>query len=58
MSETAYLKPADGLQVRKPNGSHLATEGEAITFDSYWLRRLNKGDVVATKAPRGSKKES
>jgi len=41
------LKPAEGLQVRKLNGFYLAPEGELVEMNSYWLRRLNDGDVVA-----------
>lgn len=53
------LKPAVGLQVRKPTGSHLAPEGEPVEMTSYWLRRLNDGDVVevieSTDKPKAAK---
>jgi hypothetical protein len=41
--------PAKGCRVRKPDGSLLADEGEAVNTNadaSYWLRRELDGDVV------------
>jgi hypothetical protein len=57
MTERFYIKPApqpdgqDPLKVRKPVNGHLATEGEWVNAESYWLRRLNDGDVVAAEPP-------
>lgn len=45
--DTVTLKPArPGLQVRKPDGGHLAQEGEEVIVTTYWRRRLRAGDVV------------
>ena len=40
------IKPADGLIVRKPDTELLKKDGETVTVNSYWQRRLNQGDVV------------
>lgn len=47
MSETKRLQPAPGIKVRRPDGRHLAAEGEVVEMSSYWQRRLAAGDVVA-----------
>ncbi|UEX76990.1 DUF2635 domain-containing protein [Sediminicurvatus halobius] len=57
--QESYLKPRDGLQVRKPDGRVLAAEGERVALTSYWRRRLRDGDVVEARPPRKpSKAES
>ncbi|MGU5685203.1 DUF2635 domain-containing protein [Aeromonas allosaccharophila] len=43
------VKPAKGLAVKKPDGSKLAAEGETVTRTSFWLRRLQDGDVTEVK---------
>jgi hypothetical protein len=58
--ETVTIKPAAGLRVRKPNGQLLANEGEAVTWNSYWLRREKDGDIERVtekpaRAPRTAK---
>lgn len=45
MSDTVTLKPQPGVNVRKPNGQHLAEAGEAVVMDGFWKRRLKDGDV-------------
>jgi hypothetical protein len=57
MTERIYIKPVpqpegqQPLKVRKPVNGHLAVDGEWVNRDSYWLRRLNDGDVVEAEAP-------
>lgn len=46
MSDRIFIQPTPGITVRKPVGGYLATEGEEVNRDSYWLRRLADGDVV------------
>jgi len=47
-----YIKPT-GLTVRDPlTKEALAVEGEAKPRDSYWLRRLDDGDVIECEAPK------
>lgn len=52
MNQRIFIKPAtqpqgkSPLKVRKPVNGHLAQEGEWVNSESYWLRRLNDGDVV------------
>lgn len=43
-----HIQPAKGLTVRKPDGSVLAADGERVTRNSFWIRRLNDGDVTYT----------
>lgn len=43
------IRPAsDGLLVPYPGGSriYLAAEGAEVPRDRWWLRQLNRGDVV------------
>jgi len=50
------VKPASGLKVRKPDGSHLAEDGEDVADTPYWRRRLADGSVVvAETAPKNKK---
>ena len=51
------IKPAAGRKVRHPasgpnRGQVLAAEGEAVTWGSYWQRRLNDQDVEIVPTPR------
>lgn len=51
------LKPAKtNVPVRKPDGSYLAVEGEAVLRNAYWVRRLNDGDVVKFKPAASTNK--
>ncbi len=52
------LKPAPHARVRKPDGSLLDPEGEALELTSYFARLLADGDLVEVdppKEPKGSK---
>ena len=52
-----FVKPKSGLTVRKPDGSKLAADGETVTRSSFWVRRLQDGDVVeVTQAAKAAKK--
>lgn len=57
MTERIFIKPVpqpDGqpaLKVRKPVNGHLAADGEFVNPESYWLRRINDGDVVIATPP-------
>jgi len=47
-----FIKPAaPGLKVRKPVNGYLATDGEEVNAESYWLRRMADGDVIKTDRP-------
>lgn len=46
-----FLRPAKGVKVRRPDGRHLAAEGETVTMSNYWQRRLDAGDVVKGGEP-------
>jgi hypothetical protein len=47
-----YLKPGEGRRVRKPDGLLLDAEGEFVSRETYWLRRLDDGDVVEADPPK------
>ncbi|MDQ7097420.1 MULTISPECIES: DUF2635 domain-containing protein [unclassified Serratia (in: enterobacteria)] len=51
MMKTKNLKPNADVLVRKPDGSHLAKEGESLTLTAYWLRRIAEGDVAVSDIP-------
>ncbi|SHG64720.1 Protein of unknown function [Pantoea sesami] len=47
------IKPArSGLQVRKPDGHVLASEGEKLSVSAYWRRRESEGDVIIVASPK------
>lgn len=50
-----YIKPAPGLKVRTQQGSFLPEEGAEVERDSFWVRRINDGDVVETTPPKAKK---
>lgn len=54
MSETKRLMPAPGVKVRRPDGRHLASDGEPVEMSSYWQRRIEAGDVVEVRAPKSA----
>ncbi|MDA1379747.1 DUF2635 domain-containing protein [Plesiomonas shigelloides subsp. oncorhynchi] len=43
------VKPADGLIVKKPDGTVLSADGEAVPRTAFWLRRFADGDVVISE---------
>lgn len=53
MPNKLFLTPArPGLIVRDPEtGKALAAEGECKPRDTYWIRRINDGDVIAAAPP-------
>lgn len=48
-----FVKPAPGLKVRLPENprAFLPDDGAEVPRDSYWVRRLRDGDVLAAEAP-------
>lgn len=50
-----YLKPKDGSQVRRPDGTLLPSRGAHVPNTSYWRRRLKAGDCETIGAPQGRK---
>lgn len=56
--EKIFVVPANGLTVINPaNGQALPAEGDTVVRDTYWIRRLNDGDVTegAPKKTRTTK---
>jgi hypothetical protein len=51
LGEPTRIKPKAGLSLRKENGQPLAAEGETVVVTSYWLRRLQDGDIEEIAAP-------
>lgn len=50
------IKPAkEAVPVRKPTGEYLAATGESVERSSYWVRRIQDGDVVELKAQAKAK---
>ncbi|HEY1035548.1 MAG TPA: DUF2635 domain-containing protein [Pseudoxanthomonas sp.] len=52
MNQQQFLRPADGVKVRHPDGRALSAAGETVDMTSYWRRRLAAGDVLAGKPAR------
>ncbi|WP_418114572.1 DUF2635 domain-containing protein [Vibrio scophthalmi] len=50
MRKTIILKPKEGRQVRKPDASALAKDGEEVIYNAYWHRRIKDGDVIVLKS--------
>ena len=50
MSEI-YVRPANGLVLRMPDGGTLPAEGMQVEPSLFWQRRLADGDVVAGEPP-------
>lgn len=47
-----FVKPAEGRQVRDPASKRpIPAAGANVPQDSYWIRRLRDGDVVAANPP-------
>lgn len=47
MSDRKTLAPAPGCTVHDPaTYLELPQEGVSVVLDSYWIRRLNAGDVL------------
>ncbi len=54
MTDTAFVKPADGLIVSRENPAEgdIPAEGAEVALTSYYRRRLADGDLVRAKKPR------
>lgn len=52
------IKPAKaGVNVLKPNGEHLAADGETVQRTSYWVRRLSDGDIAIVQQAKTAAKK-
>lgn len=45
LGQPVTLKAVLNLKIRKEDGQYLAADGETVIATSYWLRRLDNGDV-------------
>ena len=53
-----FVKPCEGCLVRKALGQpFLAAEGEWVPETTYWLRRINMGDVEFAVPPKEVQKD-
>lgn len=50
LGQPVTLQPINGAHIRKEDGPLLADAGEVVIASSYWLRRLNEGDVQIVAA--------
>ncbi|AJP73166.1 DUF2635 domain-containing protein [Sphingomonas hengshuiensis] len=49
MSDRRFIKPAPGLSVHDPEtGRPLVPQGRGVAWNSWWQRRWNDRDVIAT----------
>lgn len=53
--DTIKIKPAPDRRVRRPDGSLLEGE-DTVERSSYWMRRLQDGDVVLVETLVETKK--
>lgn len=52
MTQSLFVKPAEGRRVRKEDGTLLAEDGEAVDVTrAYWRRRLDDGDIQDAVQP-------
>ena len=54
MTETAYVKPREGLIVSRenPHEGDIPAEGAEVPLTSYYRRRLADGDLVKARKPK------
>jgi hypothetical protein len=50
-----YVRPAAGLVVLGPDGRALPADGAFVDADSFWSRRLAKGEVARAEPPAEEK---
>ncbi len=53
--QTLHLRPANGLQVRKEDGTCMPDKGCEVPNDQYYRRRLIDGDLVIVDAVKAAK---
>jgi hypothetical protein len=46
VNQNFYIRPAEGVLVRRPDGRRLDPKGETVAKTAYWTRRIADGDVV------------
>ena len=53
LHQPVFAKPANGLKIRKEDGTHLPEQGDTVTHSTYWARREQDGDVtLSDKLPK------
>ena len=56
--KTAFLKPTEGATVRDPDTfEKLPEEGAEKPLSSYWLRRIECGDVALVEPEKSGTKQ-
>lgn len=53
MTDEKFVQPRPGLTVTGPDGRALSSDGERVTWSSWWARRLRDGDIEIGAAPKG-----
>ncbi|MCW4628281.1 MULTISPECIES: DUF2635 domain-containing protein [Marinomonas] len=56
--EMITIKPAKaGVNVLKPDGTHLANDGETVKRSAFWVRRLSDGDIAIVQQAKTAAKK-
>jgi hypothetical protein len=56
LHQPVYVKPKDGLKIRKEDGTYLPEGGDTLIHSVYWARREQDGDVtLSDKLPTEAK---
>lgn len=55
LGQPIAIKPVHGIHLRKEDGGILAVDGETVIASSYWLRRLDNGDIEVIEPAKPTK---
>lgn len=58
MSDTMYVKPAEGVRVRREESprDYVASEGMDVPRTAYYMRRVRDGSLVKCDPPKKAEK--
>ncbi len=58
MDKKLFVKPAEGLKLRRPerNHTHLPLEGDWVPNNRFWRSHIKDGSAVETEPPKPAKK--
>lgn len=53
-----FVKPKEGVNVRDPiTKLHIPASGAEVPENTYWVRRVESGDVIRTDSPHAAAAE-
>jgi translation initiation factor IF-1 len=55
MDNKLHVKPAEGRQVRREDGTVIPAEGDRVPNTTYYRRRLREGDLVKVESKTAKK---